>query len=82
MIRLPNVEEAEALVRYLTDPSMGVCVDAHGVRSSSDLTLTIQGMEVVAEILHTADQPQLASPRAQQPEEWARINWTVAAPEM
>ena len=84
MFRLSEVDNAEILLRNLTDTATGICESAEDVTYSCNLIFTLQGKEIIADIMTNTGHgsPLLTCPRAIEPETWARLDWTFAAPDM
>lgn len=71
------------MLQRLTDPKQHVFIGEEDVRYGCSVTLAIQDSELRAEIQLGADhKPQLSMARMTKFESSARLNWTVAAPDM
>jgi hypothetical protein len=78
-----NAEKAEQLLQFILRPSSDICKVLEDVRRGCEITIVANGLEIKTE----ADYPshgriQLTMVRATRAESWARLNWTVAAPDM
>ncbi|KAM0198081.1 hypothetical protein ACHAPI_004410 [Fusarium lateritium] len=81
--KLMNAEKAEQLLQFILRPSSDICKDPEDTRRGCEVTIVANGLEIRTE----ADYPshgriQLSMVRATRAESWARMNWTVAAPDM
>ncbi|KAM0339818.1 hypothetical protein ACHAPU_010771 [Fusarium lateritium] len=81
--RLKNVEKAEQLVRFILQPSSGVCKGLGDIKRGCEVTVVANGLEIKTE----ADYPsrrgiELTMVRATKLETRARLNWTGVAPDM
>ncbi|KPM39983.1 hypothetical protein AK830_g6568 [Neonectria ditissima] len=81
--KLPEVTQAEHVIRYLINPERGICNGLEEVTRSCEVTLAIQGQEIKADAMEPVGKKmQLSMVRAIRPEIWGRMNWTVVAPDM
>lgn len=80
---MPDSQIAYAVLESLTDPLHGLEFDATGIRSSHTLTLVTEAGDVNAAVNPSLNtQSSVSSIQAVIPEDWSRLDWTVAAPDM
>ncbi|KAF5025265.1 hypothetical protein F66182_2650 [Fusarium sp. NRRL 66182] len=81
--KLQDTDRAEQLLQFLVKPDAMVCRDPAHMRRGCEVIVVTQDQEITAEADYVPDQGmQLTMVRATKPETWARLNWTVAAPDM
>ncbi|KAF5662592.1 hypothetical protein FHETE_7876 [Fusarium heterosporum] len=81
--KLKNVEKAEQLVQFILQPSSGVCKSLGDIKRGYGVTVVANKLEIKTE----ADYPPkrgigFTTVQATRLESFARLNWTVAAPDM
>ncbi|KAJ4008057.1 hypothetical protein NW752_009935 [Fusarium irregulare] len=81
--RLDGYEKAEEILRFLLQPGEAVCTSEDEIKRGCAITVRSNGLDIITEGDFTHGKGvQLAMVRATRPEQWARLNWTVAAPDM
>ena len=70
-------------MRFLLQPGEAVCTSEDEIKRGCEITVRSNGLDIKTEGDFTHGKGvQLAMVRATRPEQWARLNWTVAAPDM
>ncbi|RBR06519.1 uncharacterized protein FIESC28_11031 [Fusarium coffeatum] len=81
--RLDGYEKVEEILRFLLQPGEAVCTSEDEIKRGCEITVRSNGLDIKTEGDYTHGKGvQLAMVRATRPEQWARLNWTVAAPDM
>lgn len=86
-VRLSDVQVAEKVVQHLTDPAVEIYYhEQRGVQHRCTVVLKPQGHELVAETNAPSAGERIKLSAATfarpEPEQWPRLNWTVAVPDM
>ncbi|CAG7562213.1 unnamed protein product [Fusarium equiseti] len=81
--RLDGDEKAEEVLRFLLQPEEAICTSEDEIKRGYEIIVRSNGLDIKTEGDYTHGKGvQLAMVRATRPEQWARLNWTVAAPDM
>ncbi|RGP73639.1 hypothetical protein FLONG3_6289 [Fusarium longipes] len=81
--RLEDDGKPEQLLRFLVHSEEAICSGVKEMKRGCELVVKAKGLDIKTEGDYTpGKRVQLGMVRATRPEQWARLNWTVAAPDM
>ncbi|KAJ4131964.1 hypothetical protein NW768_006164 [Fusarium equiseti] len=81
--RIDGHEKAEEILRFILQPGEAICTSEDEIKRGCEILVRSNGLDIKTEGDYTHGKGvQLAMVRATRPEQWARLNWTVAAPDM